>query len=121
VKEHLSPQRHRDTEKIHGPLCQASELCLCREKKRRQRARTHSAADRFLSKHGRHGRFPPHPRSRKISRDTAAIALGIPLGHGGRKQFSGIIDARAGRKQHRCKSAGTAGQRGLIFAPLTPA
>jgi len=46
-----------------------------------------SATYRFLSKHGRRGRFPPHPRSRDNPRNTAAAALGMPLGCGSRKQY----------------------------------
>src|SRR5215469_4346920 len=45
---------------------------------------TASATPRFLSKHGRRGRFLPHPRSRFAGYRHRAI--GIPLGHGGRKQ-----------------------------------
>ena len=54
--------------------------------KRRNDAETVPQRSRFLSKHGRHGRFPPHPRSRNL-RDTAAATLSMPLGCGGRKHF----------------------------------
>ncbi len=60
----------------------------CAGNEKRDASVRSSAADRFLSKHGRHGRFPPHPRSRKNQRNTAAAAIGMPLGRGGRKQFS---------------------------------
>ena len=57
--------------------------CIVQGNKRRV---ARQCEPRFLSKHGRRGRFPPHPRSRNL-RDTAAATIGMPLGCGGRKQF----------------------------------
>ena len=75
--------------------------------KEKSHASGKTAAGRFLSKHGRQGRFHPYPRLLENSRSAAPGTMAVPAGPGGRKQLRNYTLLSGSKEGGRTQEAGS--------------